>query len=345
MKRITLSFLTTIILLSIQFTLQAQELDAGGYMTSIDNAQAEMRQKYMAYMSAVAHSRRARKIEKMRMATLESINNSKYKTADIAIYKGDNSLRKSSMEYIELCYRIFNEDYKHIVDMEEIAEQSFDEMQAYMLVNEKTNEKIKAAADKMHQASMDFAKKYNVTIVQSNDALGEKLAIASKLNSYHDDVFLIFFKCSWQDGEMTKAMNNNKLKDVEQARNSLIKYAEEGLTALDTLKSFNGDPTLAVACREALVFYKKTAQNDIPKLTDYILKQEEFAKAKKTFEAKSERSKQDVDAFNKSVKEINAGANNFNQLNNNINNNRNQVAQNWNNAEKTFSDANMPHYK
>ena len=112
-------------------------------MTAINNAQTEMRQKYMAYISAVAHGCRARKIKKMRLAALESISNSKYKTVDIRIYKGDNSLRKSSIDYIELCYRVFNEDYKHIVDMEEIAEQSFDEMQSYILLMEKTNEKLK----------------------------------------------------------------------------------------------------------------------------------------------------------------------------------------------------------
>ena len=35
--------------------------NAGDYMTAMSNAQVEMDQKYMAYVSASAHSRRARK--------------------------------------------------------------------------------------------------------------------------------------------------------------------------------------------------------------------------------------------------------------------------------------------
>ena len=80
------------------FTSMAQAIeDPGAYMTAINNAQTEMRQKYMAYISAVAHGRRAKKIEKMRLAALESISNSKYKTSDIHIYKGDNSCAKAAL--------------------------------------------------------------------------------------------------------------------------------------------------------------------------------------------------------------------------------------------------------
>ena len=35
--------------------------NAGDYMTAMSNAQVEMDQKYMAYISASAHSRRAKK--------------------------------------------------------------------------------------------------------------------------------------------------------------------------------------------------------------------------------------------------------------------------------------------
>jgi hypothetical protein len=346
MKKCLLLVLTVIIILFSSFTSLAQAIeDPGAYMTAINNAQTEMRQKYMAYISAVAHGRRARKIEKMRLAALESISNSKYKTVDISIYKGDNSLRKNSIDYIELCYRVFNEDYKHIVDMEEIAEQSFDEMQSYMLLMEKTNEKLKVASDNMQTASKEFAKKYNVKLIESKDELSEKLSTAGELNSYRDKIYLLFFKCNYEDGVMTTAMNNKKVKDIEQARNSLIQYANEGLAALNGLKTFQGDPTLANACREILGFYKKMAETDAPKIVDFFLKSEDFEKIKKAMDAKSNKSKEDIDAYNKAVKDINTAINVSNQTNNNINNNRNQAIQNWENADKIFSDQHMPHYK
>ncbi|WP_315818897.1 hypothetical protein [Paraflavitalea speifideaquila] len=87
---------------------QAQNLDnPGEYMTAISKARGDMDAKYMQYLSAAAHGRRARKVEKLRLQVLESITQSRYKTTDLPMYKGDNSLRKGSIDYIQMCYRIF----------------------------------------------------------------------------------------------------------------------------------------------------------------------------------------------------------------------------------------------
>lgn len=317
------------------------------YLSAIATIHTDMNAKYMAYMSAVAHGRRARKIEKMRGQTLEAITNSRYKTIELPMFKKDNTLRQSSIEYIQLCYSVFNEDYARIVNMEEIAEQSFDQMQAYILLQEKTNEKIRQASEKMQQASKDFAAKNNVTLIDQKSELSEKMEAAAQLNQYINKVFLIYFKCNWQDNELIKAINSKKVTDIEQARNSIIKYAEEGLKALDTLPKFKGDGSLALACRQALQYYRKTAETDIPKITDFFLLEENFNKLKKSIDAKGSqnRTKEDIDAFNKSVKEINMAVNNYNQLNNNLNSNRNRILENWQSTEKSFADTHMPYFK
>src|SRR5580704_1604054 len=171
--------------------------NAGDYMSAMSNAQTEMDQKYMAYISASAHSRRTRKIEKLRTQALESINNAKYKTSDLPKYKGDNSLRQASIEYIQFCYRIFNEDYSKIVNMEEIAEQSVDQMQAFLLLEEKTGEKLQEANQNLAKAEKEFAAKYKVNLVDSKSELTEKMGTAGKVNSYTDKLYIIFFKCNW----------------------------------------------------------------------------------------------------------------------------------------------------
>ncbi len=341
--------LIAVMLLFSVLNLFAQNADGpGAYMTSVTNAQGEMNKKYMAYVSAAAHGKRLKKVEKLRQAALESITQSKYNTIGLPLYKGDNMLRQKSIDYINFCYKIFNEDYAHIVNMEEISEQSFDEMQAYLLLQEKTGEKLQEANDNIDKAYKDFGTKYNVNIVEGEKTeLGQKMETASKLNHYYNQVYLVFFKCNWQDGKLTEALNAKKLNDAEQSRNALIKYATEGLLALDSMKSFMGDPSLAVACRQALQFYKKNAEVELPKQLDYYLKQENFEKMKKAFDAKSgsDRKKEDVDAYNKGVKDINAAVNTFNQSINITNNARNQVTQNWETAQKIFFDAHMPYYK
>ena len=317
----------------------------GAYMNAIGNAHVEMNKKYMAYMSAAAHIHRKRKIEKMRIQALESIDKSLGMTGELPYFKGDNTLRKSSMDYIKFCYNVFNEDYAKIVNTEEIAEQSYDAMQAFILLQEKTDEKIKQANAQMHVAEKVFAAKYNVTITNQKDDLGEKMGEADNLNTYTNKLYLIFFKCYWQDGEIIKAMNVGKLTGVEQGRTSLIRFATEGLLALDSLKNFAGDPSLANSCKRVLNFYKKMAENDIPKQMDYFLKKENFEKMKKAYGAKGNPTKADVDTFNAAVKDVNNSMNTFNNINTNENNLRNDVLKDWNESEKSFSDSHMPYYK
>jgi hypothetical protein len=329
--------------------IHAQVIEnAGDYMSALSNAQVEMDQKYMTYVSASAHSRRAKKVDKLRDQALESINNAKFKTIDLPKYKGDNSLRQASIEYIQFCYRIFNEDYSKIVNMEEIAEQSVDQMQAFLLMEEKASEKLQEASGNLSKAEKDFAGKYNVNLVDTKNELTDKMGTAGKVNRYCDKLYIIFFKCNWEDGQLFNALNAHKLNDGEQARNSLIGFTKEGLEALkaDSLRSFQSNPRLAVGCREALEFYSYMAQNEIPKLMDYYLKQENFDKIKKSLEAKgSNKTKEDVDQYNKAVKDINASVNSFNQLNQDLNKRRQEVVQNWESSEKAFRDDLIPYYK
>ncbi len=127
----------------LPLSVRAQATDnPGAYMNAISKARGDMDAKYMAYMSAAAHGRRARKVEKLRQEVLDNIQQSRYNTIDLSPYKGDNSLRQGSIDYIQMCYNVFGEDYKKIVNMEELAEQSVDEMQAYLLLQDSVNERL-----------------------------------------------------------------------------------------------------------------------------------------------------------------------------------------------------------
>jgi len=344
-RSLYLLLLTCALLFSDNSILAQAGDDPGAYMTAMSSAHVEMNQKYMAYMSAAAHGRRAKKVEKLRQAALTSITNSKYKTIEMPYYKGDNSLRQSSIDYIQFCYTVFNEDYSKIVNLEEIAEQSIDRMEAYILLQEKTSEKVKQAAEKINKASKDFAAKYNVKLIDSKDELSEKMEKAGTVNHYVNQLFIIFFKCNFQDAQLVGFMNDKKVNDIEQSRTALLKYATDGLAELGGLRTFEGDAQLSNACRQLLDFYKKSAEKDIPKLLDFYLKQDNFEKLKKTMESKSSRTKEDVDAYNAAVKDINAASNQFNQVNATLNNTRNQLIQQWEEAQKAFTDAHTPYYK
>jgi len=325
---------------------RAQDMDnAGDYLSAINKAHTEMNKRYMEYVSAAAHGRRARKVEKLRKQVIDNVEKAQDYTLNLPYYKGDNTLRQSSIDYIKMCYSIFNDDYAKIVNMEEIAEQSFDAMEAYILLQEKTNQKLDEAFEKMRKATETFAAKYHINLIENTSELNQKIGVANQLSHYHNQVYLVFFKCNWQDNNLSKAIHDKKLNDAEQARNAVIKYAKEGIAVLDTTKGFEGDLALVSTCKQVLKFYLKNAENEVPKVTEYFVKEENFQKIKKSMEGKSSPSKEEVDAYNKAVNDINLAVNTFNQLNNTMFTGRNEAIKNWEDASKEFYDTHMPHYK
>lgn len=327
-------------------TTQAQD-DPVAYMNEVNKAEEEANQKYLLYVSTAAHSGRIKKIEKMRQQAIDGIINSRNKAIGLSLYKGDNSLRQSSIDYLNFLYLVFTDDYKRIVNMEDIAEQSFNEMQAYLLLQEKTSEKLAEANSKRNKATDDFAAKYNIKLIKEKTDQGEKQRKAVEVVNYRNDVYLIFFKCNWQWGELIKALDSKKVNAVEQARIALITYAKEGILGLDSLKNFAGDPSLANACRHALNQYKRMAENDIPKMTDFYLKEENFEKVKRSFESKPQnnRTQQDVNAYNKAVNEMNAGVNVYNNTSQQINQTATDISNGYNKTDKEFGDTHTPYFK
>ncbi|MBX9784500.1 MAG: hypothetical protein K2X48_14520 [Chitinophagaceae bacterium] len=321
--------------------------DPGAYMNLVNKAEDEANQKYLLYVSTAAHSGRIKKIEKMRQQAIDGIISSRNKSIGLPLYKGDNSLRQASIDYLNFLYLIFAEEYAKIVNMEDIAEQSFNEMQAFLLLQQKTSEKLEEATAKRNKAQKDFALKYNVRLIDDKTEGESKSKKASRVLEYRNAIYLIFFKCNWQYGELNKALDSKKVNTAEQARMALISYAKEGMAALDTLKNFDGDPSLANACRHALNQYKRIAEIDVPKMTDFYLKEENFQKVKRSFDSKPQnnRTQEDVNAYNKAVNEMNAAVNVFNSTSQQANKTANEVGEGYNKADKEFGDKHTPYFK
>lgn len=230
--------------------------------------------------------------------------------------------------------------------MSEIAKQSFDEMEAYLLLKEKTEEKQHEVFEKYQTAYRDFAARNNVELIQSDkNELFEKMVQATHINHYYNDVFIIFFKTNWQDDQINDAIEAKNLNNLEQSRNSMISFALEGQKVLDTLKSFQGDPSLTTACKQALAFYKKEAETLLPVIIDFNLRQEQFEKMKSAFEKKSTHTKEETDAYNKAVKDINAILDKYNKAINDLNQGRTEVINNWDRTTDIFFDTHMPYYR
>lgn len=327
---------------------QAQDVSTpGGYLSTISEKIKNINQTYINYLSAVSHGKSARKVEKLRLKTVDDIFNARGEVMGTGGFKGDKTLRDATAAYLKTCYLVFNEDYGKIVNMEEIAEQSYDAMEAYLLAQKKAGEKLEEAAELKNKMQKEFAAKYNIQLIDSKDELDAKMEKADRVNEYYNKIYLIFFKSYKQDAYLTDALNRNDISAVEQNRNALLNYSTEGLKQILDTKPFDGDGTILIACKNALLFYKELAEKKITNVTDFLLASENFNKTKKAFEAipASKRTQTDIDKFNKGVNDINDGAKNFNKTNEEINKERNTVLKAWNNSVSKFMDDQMPYRK
>jgi hypothetical protein len=315
-------------------------------MNALNELEENLQKKYLSYMSEVAHGKRARKMEKRRTELLNSINEAIKEAGKMRGYKGDVSLRDTFKEYWVVLLTIFKEDYHKIVDMEEVAERSYDAMEQYLLIQEQASKKLHEAHAKVSPAYESFAAKHNVKLVEGQSSkLSKRLNQAGEVNSYMNKVFLIFFKSNVQEQSMLEALKNNDVNGVEQSKNSLLKFASEGLARLDTLESFKGDGSLITACRKVLEFHKGEAEGKATQMTDFLVKKGEFEKLRKVFESKpaNGRTQEDIDSFNKSIDAYNKAVNTFNKTSTELNSAREKVMNNWEVTRKRFMDQHVPY--
>ncbi|HEX8039343.1 MAG TPA: hypothetical protein VF490_09325 [Chryseosolibacter sp.] len=335
---------TTLVMVLLALSSFSQEL-AVEHMKFFTTREQELSKKYMDYISQVAHGNRARKMEKRRQEVIAEIRQSLNEATRLRPYKGDASLRDAYKTYWDILLKVFNEDYHKIVNMEEIAEQSYDQMEAYLLAQEKAGEVLSDAQDDIEPVFNAFASKNNIRLVSNGESkLDKQMRQVGLVNSYYHQLYLIFFKTYKQEAYVMEALNRKDVNGLEQNRTTLLKYAEEGLQKVDTMKAFKGDGSLVTACRKVLEFQKLEAANQLAGIGDFLLKNDEFEKVKKAFDSKpaSKRTQADIDLYNKAVDEFNNAVQASNKLLAGMNGGRDKVMTNWDVTRKRFLEMHVP---
>jgi chemotaxis protein histidine kinase CheA len=317
--------------------------NAGDYMAYIGKASDDLTTMYLTYLTAVGHNKSARKVEKRRQEVVNAIFNTRTSIQGMPPWKGDRTYRDSTVVYLKLLYSVFNEDYGKIVNMEEIAEQSYDAMEAYMMAQQKAGEKLAHAGDVQQKVQKDFAAKYEIKLLANTSELDAKNKQASALMQHYGDVYLAFYKPYKQEAYLIDAISKKDLTAAEQNISALKNTSEEALEKLKKLNGYNNDPTLILACQAVMKFYKEeSALMNVA--SDFLLKEAAFIKLKKNFDSKpaSQRTQKDIDEFNKGVNDINTASNAFNNTSNALNKQRTKVLGNWDSAVKNYLDLYMP---
>ncbi len=309
------------------------------YMNVIGEHYSQIKNDTWDYTRTVAHNKGGSKVEKRRVELLSTILNAKKTVSKLPSFQGDKSYRDSVVSYLAINYDVLNNDYAQIVDMEKIAEQSYDLMEAYLLAQDIANDRLKTAATNLQNSQLAFANKFNIALEEDSDEIAEKLEEADKMYKYYNKVYLIFFKSYKQEAYLVDAYSRADISAMEQNKNQLLEYSEEGLYELRHMSPFYGDHSLLDKAISTLLFYKEEAQKHAPKQIDFYLKKERFENVKKALDAKpkEKRTKEDVDKYNNSLTDYNNSIKSFNDINGELNSQRSEIYNSWNKTCQEFT--------
>lgn len=183
-----------------------------------------------------------------------------------------------------------------------------------------------------------------LVIFSGSHSFAQTDTAAARLNNYRIRVYEVVNKCSVQDELVSKAIKTKNPVQIESARTALLQYATEGMKKLEQTESYNGDASLKFTAREAVKFYQRLAEYDLPQVRDFFILEEKFLTTKKEF--KNKRSKRmpeaEIYAYNNEIKKYNEAVTRYTQLNNFIAANRKLTLYNWNTSEKIFTKNHKP---
>ncbi len=236
---------------------------------------------------------------------------------------------------------MLKEDFDKILDMEDIAEQSYDAMEAYLLAKEKANDKLDEAFKTLLEGQKAFCEKNNINLLDAvSDKKDEKIEKASNTLSYYNEVYLIFFKVYKQEMYVLDALSRNDVSAFEQNNITMESDARAAIEKLKTMQGYEGDASLITAAKDIMNFYLRESTKDFATISDFYLKKDQFEKVKKNFDAikPKSRTQEDIDAMNEAGSEYNDAVNKYNKVNESLNKERSSYLNQWNKKVESFFD-------
>ena len=336
--------LLTVFILLIAYTTHSQSFkNASEYLDFIATEQESVTKNMWKYTKAIAHSKNDRTINAKRNVLLKTVEKAIAKIENADGYDGED-YKNQVLTYMRLNESLLNQDYAKIIDMKEVAEQSYDAMEAYVLARELADQKMEDAYNEYDTNFRLFATKHNISIVESETDLGNKMKISNQVFNHYNELYLIYFKVSINEMYLIDALSKNDVGAIQQNANALSQTAKEGLEILKTVELYKNDKSIAEVTKDAFEFFIDEADNQVPQLTEFLILNEDFETIKNTLEKTPERkrTKEQIDTYNKKVKDINKAVDNYNKVNTKLNKDRQNVVNKLNTTNENFLAKHIP---
>ncbi|MEL6533802.1 MAG: hypothetical protein AAFQ98_00250 [Bacteroidota bacterium] len=317
---------------------------AGEYMDQMGADYRSITKDAWAYIRTAARGRSARQIDNRRRDLLATIRESQDRLRSVPAYQDDASFRDAVLDYLTVYYAVLNDDYAKIMDLEAVADQSYDAMEAYLLAEDLAQARLHYAFDELDVAQQSFAARHSVNLIAQEDETSAKLRKASEASAYQHRLFLIFFKAYHQEQYLLVALQEGNLAKLQQSRSAMLAFAEEGIGQLDTIPGFESDESLKMAALEALQFFRAEAGPSGEGLVNYFLAKETYEEIKALFEEtpKPKRTTELVNEYNSAVQELNTASGEFSEAIRQFNQKRGQVIGQWEKATENFYHTHVP---
>ncbi|WP_299381291.1 hypothetical protein [uncultured Lacinutrix sp.] len=322
----------------------AQSFDSAlEYLEFIGKEQETVTKNTWKYTKAVAHSKSDKSISKKREVLIKTVERAIAKIEKAKGFDGED-YKNNVLNHMRLNESLLKKEYADIIDMKAVAEQSYDLMEAYILAQELADEKMMESQVDYEKNFYAFADKHKINIVESDNDLGKKMAISNKVFDHTNALYLIFFKVYINEVYLWEAIEKSDVSGIQQNTNALNQAAKDGLEILKTTEPYKTDKSLILAYKAVFNFFVDESENKIPTIADYLILKEDFETIKTTIDKTPEkkRTKEQIDAYNKKIKDINKAGTNYNKVNDALNNNRQKVFLKMEESKSKFLSRHVP---
>jgi len=318
---------------------------ADKYVGYISKQQVKVTKKFLDYNKAISYpytKKSPKKNEKVRRRLADELATAKANIDSMPSFKKDSAYKDSALSYINQCSALLDNDYKKVDNLQDAADQSFDNMQSLFLGKESVIQKLKKINEHFHQLTIKFVAAYKVKPEKSKYETDKKINDIIDAGSYYKPVYLIFFKSYKQETDLQNAIDRKDDNDFKKARKDLSKTSEIGQNGLDTIKAYKNDNSLVTADKKLLEFYEKEADDKIDPVEDYFSATNDFEDVKKTFDKRPGHSGKEVSAYKKDVKVYNKAIKKYNKTMSSVYKKKKSLLKKWNNTAHKFINKHMP---
>lgn len=277
-------------------------------------------------------------IEKKRQELTKTIATQRRIVKSSPNFENDSTLRLQVYYWLTIAKKIVQSDYIYLMQLKSKAQNSPEDMKVYLDFKGNLSYKLQKTTQDVDRVAQNFASKNALRIIDDYSKLGQKIKTANEAFGHYDKVYYEFFKSYYAEKEFNTALNSKNALSIKKARRELNIQADKSLLQLNQLASFNGDYSLVEGAKKIVSSYKNTSNGFGTHVEDFYQLQHQFDSVKRAVVGKdpSQRTNEDIMAYNNTVKAYNAKVPEFKAASQSHNVNRRNAINQWNETVNQF---------